>query len=165
MGNPARIKAATLWLYLLAATTLANSLLLQLSSHFVDLLAGLYLTQMTDAFFFGMRSIEPPGATPALEILFALTVDVVVALFLLILGVQISRGSRRASAIAFFLYTFDTIVLVLAFTLGAVLSSDFRPWTLAWEMLTILVHLAGVAIIFRGWRAIPPRISAKVVVS
>ena len=161
MDNRAKAKAAALWLYLVAAATLLNSLLLQLFSRFIDLLAGLSVTQVIDAYFLGMRFIEPPGAPPVFEIGIALIADVLIVLFVIILAVRISHRSRRAAAIAFFLYTLDTVAF--AFSLGvSILSRDFRWWTLSWQALTVLVHVAGAVIIFRAWRALRDKLPPQV---
>jgi hypothetical protein len=151
MDSAAKIRLAAVWLYIVAAATMANSLLIQLFSRFVDLLAGLFLTQMVDAFFVGMRSIEPPGAPPGFEAASALVLDFIIVSIFVILAVKVSRGSRRAAGIAFFFYSLDTFAFVVA--LGWSVWAGGKTWTLAWQALTVLVHLAGVVIIFRAWRA------------
>jgi hypothetical protein len=147
-----KIRIAVLWLYVVAAATLLNSLLLQLFSHFVDLLAGLWFTQANDAAWFGMRSVEPPGSPPSFEIGAALLIDILVALLVVKLARKISRGSRPAMITAFFVYLADTAVF--AYWFGVSAFSRIRPLSLIWQILTILVHVAGVVIIFRAWAAL-----------
>jgi hypothetical protein len=147
-----QIRIAAVWLYIVATATLLNSLLLQLSLRFVDLLAGLWLTQASDAFFVGMRSIEPQGAPPDFEILAALIVDVLVVLIGVALGVKVSRGSRRAAGISFSIYAADTAVLAFIFA-DSVLSRVALIF-LGWQALTLLVHIVGTAIIFGAWQTL-----------
>jgi hypothetical protein len=152
MNNPSRIRIAIIWLYIVAATTLLNSLLLQLFSRFIDLLAGLWITQTTDAIFVGMRSVEPQGAPPTFEILLALIVDALIVLAVVALAVRISRGSRSATGISFFLYLADTVMFVFSF--GASVLSHVRSIFLVWQALALLVHVAGTVILFRAWRTL-----------
>jgi hypothetical protein len=152
MNSPSQIRFAVIWLYIVAATTLLNSLLLQLFSRFTDLLAGLWITQATDAIFVGMRSVEPQGASPAIEIMLALVVDTLVALAILALAVKISRRSQSAAGISFFVYLADTGAFVFSF--GVSLLSHVESILLVRQALTLLVHVAGTVILFRAWRTL-----------
>jgi hypothetical protein len=152
MSDPSQIRIAVLWLYVVAAATLPNSLLLQLSSRFVDLLAGLWFTQATDAIFFGMRTVEPQGASPLFEILLALIVDALVVLLVVVLAVNISRRSRRAAATSLIIYVVDTAVFAVIF--GSSVRSHVETIFLWEPALTFLAHVAGTVIIFRAWRAL-----------
>jgi hypothetical protein len=146
------IKTAAIWLYIVAAATMLNSVLVQLFSHFVDLLAGLWFTQASDALWVGMRSVEPPGVFPSFEIGAALVIDVLVAALLVKLARKISRGSRRATLISFFLYLADTVAFGLSFRVSvrARVAVNF----LAWQALTIMVHIAGIVILYRALRSL-----------
>jgi hypothetical protein len=152
MNNPSQIRFAVIWLYIVAATTLLNSLLLQLFSRFIDLLAGLWITQATDAIFVGLRSVEPQGAFPAFEIMLALIVDALVVLAVMALAVKISRRSHSAAGISFFVYLADTGVFVFSF--GVSVLSHVESILLVWQALTLLVHVAGTLILFRAWRTL-----------
>jgi hypothetical protein len=59
-SGTAKAKTAALWLYLVAAAAVLNSLIL-FKYRFVDLLIGLSFTQFIDAIFLAMQ-LEPPGA-------------------------------------------------------------------------------------------------------
>jgi hypothetical protein len=155
MSDPSQIRIAVLWLYIVAAATLLNSLLLQLYSRFVNLLAGLWFTQATDAIFFGMRTVEPQGASPLFEILLALIVDALVVLLVVVLAVNISRRSRRAAATSFIIYLVDTAVFAVIF--GSSVRSHVETIFLWEQALTFLAHVAGTVIIFRAWRALRPQ--------
>ena len=54
------VKAATVWLCLVALATVLNSVILFKYSRFIDFLIGLSFTQFIDAVFVGMH-LEPPG--------------------------------------------------------------------------------------------------------
>lgn len=90
------IKIAAIWLYIVAAATMLNSLIVQLFSHFIDLLAGLWFTQASDALWVGMRSVEPPGVFPSFEIGAALVIDALIAALL----VKLARKILQKSALA-----------------------------------------------------------------
>ena len=60
ISETAKAKTAAIWLYLVAAATVLNSLIL-FKYRFIDLLIGLSFTQFIDAIFVGMQ-LEPPGA-------------------------------------------------------------------------------------------------------
>jgi hypothetical protein len=152
MSGPAQIRVAALWLYIVAATTLLNSLILQLLNHFVDLFAGLWLTQANDAVWMGLRSVEPQGAPPVFEILSALIVDALVVLIVVTFAVKISRGSRRVAGISFFVYLADTAVF--AFFLEDSVRSHVATIFLGWQLLTFVAHVVGTVIIFRAWRVL-----------
>jgi hypothetical protein len=146
---PANVRIAIFWLYLVAAATLMNSLLLQLFSHFVDLLAGLWFTEASDALWVGMRSVEPPGVFPSFEIGAALVIDVLIVLVLLKLARKIANGSRTAAIISFCVYLADTAVFAYEFRVSV--RSHVPVVSLAWQALTVLVHIAGVLIFYRAW--------------
>jgi len=146
---PANVRIAVLWLYLVAAATLLNSLLLQLFSHFIDLLAGLWFTEASDALWVGMRSVEPPGVLPSFEIGAALVIDALIVLALLKLARKISNGSRVAAIISFCIYLADTAAF--AYDLRVSVRSHVPVVFLARQALTILVHVAGVIILYRAW--------------
>ena len=146
---PANVRIAAFWLYLVAAATLLNSILLQLFSHFVNLLAGLWFTEASDALWVGMRSVEPPGVFPSFEIGAALVIDVLIVLVLLNLARKISNGSRTAAIITFCVYLADTAVFAYDFRVSV--RSHAPVVSLAWQALTVLVHIAGVLILYRAW--------------
>jgi len=54
-------RTAAIWLYLVAASTLVNSIILNRNGRFIDLLVGLSFTQFVDAVNLGM-SVEPTGS-------------------------------------------------------------------------------------------------------
>jgi hypothetical protein len=145
---PASVRIAAFWLYLVAVATLLNSLLLQVFSHFVDLLAGLWFTEANDALWVGMRSVEPPGVFPSFEIGAALFIDVLIVLALLILARKTSNGSRTAVIIGFCVYLADTAVFGYDFQFSV--RSHVPAVSLAWQALTFLVHIAGVLILYRA---------------
>lgn len=148
----AQIRVAVIWLYAVAAATLLNSVLVQLFSRFIDLLAGLWITQAIDAFWVGMRSVEPPGVSPSFEIGAALVIDALIAVVVVSLARKISRESRRATMIAFFVYLADTAAFAVSFR--ASVRSHVPMVFLGWQALTILVHISGVVIIYRAWRSL-----------
>jgi hypothetical protein len=155
MTNPNQIWLAAVWLYIVATTTLLNSLLLQLFLRFIDFLAGLGITQLIDAIFVGLRSVEPEGAPATFEILLALILDAVVVLIVVALAVKVSRRSRGAAAISFFVYMADTATF--GFTFAASVWSHAKPMSIGWQALTLLVHITGTVILFRAWRTLRTR--------
>jgi hypothetical protein len=152
MSGSSKIRIAAVWLYVVAAATLLNSLILQLFSRFVDLLAGLWFTQAIDAMFFGMRSVEPQGSPPTFEILLALIADVLVVLVVVILAVKLSRGSRRAAVNSLFLYAVDTGIFVFSF--GESVRTRVEPVFLLWQGLTVLVHVGGTVMLYCAWNSL-----------
>jgi hypothetical protein len=146
------IKIAAIWLYIIAAASMLNSVLVQLFSRFIDLLAGLWFTQASDALWVGMRSVEPPGVFPSFEIGAALVIDALVAALLVKLARKISRGSRPATLIGFSLYLTDTVAFGFSFRLSV---RSHVPMTfLAWQALTIMVHIGGIVILYRALRGL-----------
>jgi hypothetical protein len=143
------VRIGAFWLYLVAVATLLNSLLLHVFSHFVDLFAGLWLTEANDALWVGMRSVEPPGVFPSFEIGAALFIDVLIVLALLMLARKISNGSRTAVTISFCVYLADTAIYGYGFQSSV--RSHVPVVSLAWQALTVLVHIAGVLILYRAW--------------
>jgi hypothetical protein len=146
---PTNVRIAVFWLYLVAAATLLNSILLQLFSHFVDLFAGLWLTEANDALWVGMRSVEPPGVFPSFEIGAALVIDVLIVLVLLKLARKMSNGSRAAVIISLCVYLADTALF--AYDVRVSVRSHVPVVSLAWQALTVLVHIVGILILYRAW--------------
>ena len=148
--GPAKAKTAALWLYLVAAATVLNSLIL-FKYRFIDLLIGLSVTQFIDAIFVGMQ-LEPPGASWWYTALPALVLDMPFVILLLVLAVKVSRRRRRATQFSFWLYAIDTLVATLSFAASiAIFHSPLRP--LAWQSLTLIAHGVGLLVLFRALQA------------
>lgn len=146
----AKAKTAALWLYLVTAATVLNSLILFKYHRFIDLLIGLSFTQFIDAIFVGMR-LEPPGAPWWYTAGPALMVDTPFVILLLVLAVKVSHQRRRATQFSFWLYATDTLVVALSFAASiAIFHSPLKP--LAWQSLTLIAHNVGLLILFRAWR-------------
>ncbi len=148
-GNSRTVKAKTaaLWLYLVAAATVLNSLIL-FKYRFIDLLIGLSFTQFIDAIFVGMQ-LEPPGAPWWYTALPALVLDMPFVILLLVLAVKVSRRRRLATRFSFWLYAIDTLVVALSFAASiAIFHVPLRP--LAWQSLTLIAHGVGLLVLFRG---------------
>lgn len=146
----AKAKTAALWLYLVTAATVLNSLILFKYHRFIDLLIGLSFTQFIDAIFVGMR-LEPPGAPWWYTAGPALMVDTPFVILLLVLAVKVSHQRRRATQFSFWLYATDTLVVALSFAASiAIFHSPLKP--LAWQSLTLIAHGVGLLILFRAWR-------------
>jgi hypothetical protein len=103
-----KAKTAALWLYLVAAATVLNSLIL-FKYRFIDLLIGLSFTQFIDAIFVGMQ-LEPPGAPWWYTALPGLVLDMPFVILWLVLAVKVSHRRRRATQFSFWLYAIDTFV-------------------------------------------------------
>jgi hypothetical protein len=150
-SGTAHANTAALWLYLVAAATVLNSLIL-FRYRFIDLLIGLSFTQFIDAIFVGMR-LEPPGAPWWYTALPALVLDMPFVILLLVLAVKVSRRRPRATRFSFWLYAIDTLVVTLSFASSiAVFHLPLKP--LAWQSLTLIAHGIGLSILFRarqGW--------------
>jgi len=142
---------AAAWLYVVAAATLLNSLLIHKYTRFIDLLVGLSFTQFIDAVFVGQR-LEPPGSPYWwVDALPALLLDMLFIFLLLILAVKVSHGRYRAAQVGFWLYAIDTVVfaLILAASL-AIFHVGLRQLGLGG--LTVGAHAVGLFILFRAWR-------------
>jgi hypothetical protein len=149
-SGTAKAKTAVLWLYLVAAATVLNSLIL-FKYRFIDLLIGLSFTQFIDAIFVGMQ-LEPPGAPWWYTALPALVLDMPFVILLLVLAVKVSRRRRRATQFSFWLYAIDTLVVTLSFAASiAIFHSPLRP--LAWQSLTLIAHGVGLLVLFRALQA------------
>jgi len=146
-----KAKAAAVWLYLVAAATLFNSLIMHKYTRFIDLLVGLSFTQFIDAVFVGRR-LEPPGSPYWwADALPALVLDMPFVLLMLILAVKVSHRRDRAAQVSFWLYAIDTFVFTLGFTADiAIFHAPIRP--LVWQGLTLIVHTVGLFILLRAWR-------------
>jgi hypothetical protein len=148
-SGTAKAKTAALWLYLVAAATVLNSLIL-FKYRFVDLLVGLSFTQFIDAIFVGMQ-LEPPGAPWWYTALPALVLDMPFVILLLALAVKVARRRRRAIRFSFWLYAIDTLIVTLSLAASiAIFHSPLRP--LAWQSLSLLAHGVGLLILFRALR-------------
>jgi hypothetical protein len=148
-GN-ARAKIAAVWLYLVVATTVLNSLMLFKFSHFVNLLIGLSITQFIDAAFVGMQ-LEPPGAPWWYTAAPALVLDAPFVILVLVLAMKVSNQRRRATGFAFWIYAIDTFLVALSFTASiAILHSPI--WPLAWQDSGLVARGIGLWILFRAWR-------------
>ena len=146
-----KAKAAAVWLYLVAAATLLNSLIIHKYTRFIDLLVGLSFTQFIDAAFVGRR-LEPLGSPYWwVDALPALVLDLPFVLLLLMLAVKISHRRGRATQVSFWLYAIDTFVFTLSFAASiAIFHEAIHP--LVWQGLTLIVHTVGLFILFRAWR-------------
>jgi hypothetical protein len=153
-SNPAagRAKMAALWLYLVVAATVLNSLILFRYSHFVNFLIGLSITQFIDAVFVGMQ-LEPPGAPWWYTAVPALVLDAPFVIFVLVLAMKVSRQRRRAAGFAFWIYAIDTFVVALTFA-GAVVMLHTPIWPLAWQDAGFIVRGVGLWLLFRAWRGL-----------
>jgi hypothetical protein len=148
-SEPAKAKTAAIWLYLVAAATVLNSLML-FKHRFIDLLIGLSFTQFIDAVFVGMQ-IEPPGAPWWYTAVPALVLDAPFVIPLLVLAVEASHRRHRATRFSFWLYAVDTFVVTLSLAASiAIFHSPLRP--LAWQSSTLIAHGIGLLILFRAWR-------------
>ncbi len=146
-----KAKAAAVWLYLVAAATLFNSLIVHKYTRFIDLLIGLSFTQFIDAVFVG-AGVEPRGSPYWwVDALPALVLDMPFVLVLLILALKVSHRRYRATQVSFWLYAIDTSVFALGLAADiAILHVPIRP--LLWQGLTLIVHTVGLFILFRAWR-------------
>ena len=148
-SETAKTKVAAVWLYLVAAATVLNSLIL-FKYRFIDLLIGLSFTQFIDAIFVGMQ-LEPPGAPWWYTAGPALMLDVPFIVLLLVLAVKVSHRQHRATQFSFWLYAVDTLVVTLSFAASiAIFHIPLRP--LAWQSLTLIAHGIGMSFLFRAWR-------------
>jgi hypothetical protein len=146
------VRTVTIWLYLVAAATVLNSLILFKYSRFIDLLIGLSFTQFIDAVFVGMQ-LEPPGAPWWWTALPAWVLDVPFVLLLLILAVKVSHRRVRATQVSFWIYAFDTLIFTFILAETAIFHAAIRP--LVWQSLTLIVHTVGLYLLFRAWRGQP----------
>jgi hypothetical protein len=145
------VKAATIWLCLVALATALNSIILFKYSRFIDLLIGLSFTQFIDAVFVGMH-LEPPGVSWLATALPAWVLDLPFVALLLVLATKVSHRRVRATKVSFWLYAIDTFVVVLSFAASlAVFHANVRQ--LEWQGLTLILHTVGLFILFRAWRA------------
>jgi hypothetical protein len=144
------VKAATIWLYLVAAATVLNTLILFRYSRFIDLLIGLSFTQFIDAVFVGMR-LEPPGAPWWWTALPAWALDIPFVLLVLALAVKVSHRRVRATQVSFWLYVIDTLLYTLSSAAGIVIAhATIRQ--LGWLFLTFIVRTVGLFLLFQAWR-------------
>jgi hypothetical protein len=139
------------WLYLVAAATALNSLVLFKYDRFVDLIVGLSFTQFIDAVFVGM-SMEPKGAPWLLTAGPAFIFDIPIILLLLVLAVKTARRRKRAAQVSFWLYAMDTFVFVLMFATDIVLHEPARTAILSG--LTLIGHTVGLFVLFRAWQQV-----------
>ena len=142
-------KVAGIWLSIVAATTLLNSVLLQAFSRFLGLPTGLSLTIVNDAIFVGLRSA---ASESRFVIILALIVDALVVCLFLILARKTFRKSRGAVAAGLIIYVIDTAVFLVfsaVTTLGEIPLRDAL-----WQALTLVVHVLGCLLLFRGWRSL-----------
>jgi hypothetical protein len=143
-----RAKAAAIWLCVVAATTVLNSLILFKYSRFIDLFIGLSFTQFIDAIFVGLQ-LEPPGAPWWYTALPALAFDMPFVLVSLVLAVKVLHGRKRATQVSFWLYAVDTLAITLSFAASiAIFHSPVRP--LVWQSLTLIVHAVGLVVLSRA---------------
>ncbi len=141
------VKAATIWLCLVALATVLNSVILFKYSRFIDFRIGLSFTQFIDAVFVGMQ-LEPPGAPWFATALPSWVLDLPFVLLLLVLARKVSHRRVRATQVSFWLYAIDTFVFVLSFTASlAVFHAAVRQ--LAWQGLSLILHTVGLFILFQ----------------
>jgi hypothetical protein len=139
-----------MWLCLVAAATVLNSLILFKYSHFVDLFIGLSLTPFIDAIFVGMQ-LEPPGAPWWYTAFPALVLDAPFVLVVLVLALKVSRGRRRATQVAFWLYAIDTFIIALSLLASVTMfHSPIQPIAFA----ALIGHAIGLLILSRARRAV-----------
>jgi hypothetical protein len=155
--NSAAVKTAAIWLYLVAAATLLNSIILNRNGRFIDLLVGLSFTQFVDAVFLGL-GVEPQGSPDWLvDALPALMIDALFVCVLIVLAVKVSYGSRAAAKIGLWGYSLDTLVFVLNFvsSVWVTVNGTFHTsgTTIAWQGSTVLAHIVGIFIMFHAVRA------------
>lgn len=149
-------KSAAAWLYLVAAATAVNSIILNRNQRFIDLLVGLSFTQFVDAMFLGF-GVEPQGSPDwYVDAVPALIIDALFLCVLVVLAVKIFHGSRIAAKVGLWAYCVDTLVFGLIFvtSIWALVNGSFHaPGTaIAWQGSTVVAHVAGVFILFRALR-------------
>ena len=120
--------------YIIAAATILNSLILQ-TGRFINLLAGIYLTQVVDAVGQGMRSLEPEGAPDRFVPLLFLVFDAGIAAVIALLG-SVARRVPKAFVAGIIMYSLDAIVFALV-----------RQWP------SVVVHVVILVIVYRGYIA------------
>lgn len=155
--NFGAVKTAATWLYLVAAATAINSIILNRNHRFIDLLAGLSFTQFVDAAFLGL-GVEPQGSPDWFaDALPALLIDALFACVLIALAVKVSHGSRAAAKVGLWLYSLDTLVfgLIFASNVSATVNGTFHTpaTTLTWEGATVVAHIVGIFVMFHAVRA------------
>lgn len=151
-----RCKAAAMWLYLAAAATAVNSIILNRNHRFIDLLVGLSFTQFVDAAFLGL-GVEPEGSPDWLvDALPALVIDALFLCVLIVLAVRVSSGHRVAAKVGLWVYSVDTLVFVIIFvsSIWARMNGTFHTpgATIAWQGSTVVAHIVGIFILFRAVR-------------
>jgi hypothetical protein len=149
-------RTAAIWLYLVAASTLVNSIILNRNGRFIDLLVGLSFTQFVDAVNLGM-SVEPTGSRYWwVDALPALIIDALFLFVLIVLAAKVSYGSRAAAKVGFWAYSLDTFVFGLNFVISiwVRVNGTFHTsgTTIAWQGSTVIAHVVGVFIIFHALR-------------
>jgi hypothetical protein len=149
--------AAAMWLYLVAAATAINSIILNRNQRFIDLLVGLSFTQFVDAVFLGL-GVEPQGSPYwYVDALPALIIDALFLCALIVLAVKVSHGSRTAAKVGFWAYSLDTLVFVLNFvtSIWVRVNGTFHTsgTTIAWQGSTVIAHIVGIFILFHAVRA------------
>jgi len=151
-SGTAPANAAAIWLYLVAAATALNSLILFKYSRFIDLFIGLSFTQFIDAIFVGLQ-LEPRGAPWWWTALPAWVLDMPFVLAVLVLAVKVSRRRYRATQVALWLYAIDTLVIFLSLAASVtMLHSPIRE--LARQSIALMVHAVGLLILFRARRGV-----------
>jgi hypothetical protein len=149
-----KIKTAAAWLWLVAAATLLNSVILYKYMRFIDLLIGFSFTQLIDAAFLGMQ-LEPQSSRWWID---ALPLDAIFVLSLLLLAAGVSRRNQRATLISLCVYSIDTSLFALSFgwSFFAMARGNFHAarMALVWQVSTLIAHTLGVLIILRAWRTI-----------
>jgi hypothetical protein len=155
--NFGALKTAATWLYLVAAATAINSIILNRNHRFIDLLAGLSFTQFVDAAFLGL-GVEPQGSPDWFaDALPALLIDALFVCVLIALAVKVSHGSCAAAKVGLWLYSLDTLVfgLVIASNVRATVNGTFHTpaTTLTWEGATVVAHIVGIFVMFHAVRA------------
>jgi hypothetical protein len=156
LKNFGAVKTAATWLYLVAAATAINSIILNRNHRFIDLLAGLSFTELVDAAFLGL-GVEPQGSPDWFaDALPALLIDALFVCVLIALAVKVSHGSRAAAKVGLWLYSLDTLVfgLVFASNVATVNGTFHTPaTTLTWEGATVVAHIVGIFVMFHAVRA------------
>lgn len=156
------VKAAAIWLYLVAAATAVNSIILNRSHRFIDLLVGLSFTQFVDAIFLGV-GVEPEGSPDwYVDALPALFIDALFLCVLIVLAVKVFHGGRTAAKAALWFYSLDTAVFGFIFvsSIWVTVNGTFHtPGTaIALQGSTVVAHIVGIFIMFHAVQTGTPKL-------
>jgi len=158
------LKTAAIWLYLVTAATVINSLILNKYHRFIDLLVGLSFTQYVDAMFLGL-GVEPEGSPDwYVDALPALIIDALFVSALLVLAVKASHRSRTSVRVALWVYSVDTLVFLFGFVTSIWVRVNGTFYASATAIgrqgLTVVAHIVGIFIMFHAVRVSSPKTQA-----